>query len=211
MKPIKVPKVKKNQIEPSKLAPQAPSLSAGGSPTNGPLSVRPRALSADETAKKITEQFYRESFEDWEIPASEILTGPKIGTGSFGTVYQGHYHGPVALKKLKFADPTPEQLQEFKNEISVLRKTRHVNIVLFMGCVSNPTLTIVTQWCDGSSLYKHIHVYETAYDMLQILDIAKQTAQGMDYLHAKNIIHRDLKSNSTYFMNRPFEINGKNL
>ena len=49
-----------------------------------------------------------------------------------------------------------------------------------MGCVSKPQLAIVTQWCEGSSLYKHIHVQETKFEMLQLMDIARQTAQGME-------------------------------
>ena len=32
--------------------------------------------------------------------------------------------------------------------------------------------------------------------MIKLIDIAQQTAQGMDYWHAKSIIHRDLKSNN---------------
>ncbi|XP_037280797.2 serine/threonine kinase raf oncogene isoform X3 [Rhipicephalus microplus] len=174
--------------------------SAQGSPTSAHKTCRPRARSADESSKKaITQQKpARESIEDWEIMPDEILTGPRIGSGSFGTVYRGHWHGHVALKKLNVTNPTPAQLQAFKNEVSVLRKTRHVSIILFMGCVSKPQLTIVTQWCEGSSLYKHLHVLESKFEMLQVIDIARQTAQGMDYLHAKNIIHRDLKSNNIF-------------
>ncbi|KAI1296629.1 Raf -like protein serine/threonine-protein kinase Raf [Halotydeus destructor] len=192
-------------IPSNKAAPQ----SVGGSPTNkgqSGASCRPRARSADESGNKIQpskgksgSSVGRESIEDWEIPSEEILTGHRIGSGSFGTVYRGHWHGPVALKKLNVTNPNPSQLQAFKNEVAVLRKTRHVNILLFMGCVSKAgQLTIVTQWCEGSSLYKHLHVSETKFDLLQLIDIARQTAQGMDYLHAKNIIHRDLKSNNIF-------------
>lgn len=62
------------------------------------------------------------------------------------------------------------------------RKTRHSNILLFMGWIREPDLAIVTQWCEGSSLYKHIHVQEprTEFSMYQIMDIGKQTAQGME-------------------------------
>lgn len=68
-----------------------------------------------------------------------------------------------------------------------------------MGYVSKPHMTIVTQWCVGSSLYKHIHIIDTKFGVYQILNIARQTAQGMNYLHAKKIIHRDIKSNSIDF------------
>ena len=40
----------------------------------------------------------------------------------------------------------------FRNEVAVLRKTRHVNVLLFMGCVSKKgQLAIVTQWCEGNN------------------------------------------------------------
>uniref|UniRef100_A0A8C9LBC4 RAF proto-oncogene serine/threonine-protein kinase n=1 Tax=Pavo cristatus TaxID=9049 RepID=A0A8C9LBC4_PAVCR len=108
------------------------------------------------------------------------------------------FSGDVAVKILKVVDPTPEQFQAFRNEVAVLRKTRHVNILLFMGYMTKDNLAIVTQWCEGSSLYKHLHVQETKFQMFQLIDIARQTAQGMDYLHAKNIIHRDMKSNNIF-------------
>uniref|UniRef100_A0A673ZFR3 RAF proto-oncogene serine/threonine-protein kinase n=1 Tax=Salmo trutta TaxID=8032 RepID=A0A673ZFR3_SALTR len=140
----------------------------------------------------------RDSSYYWEIEASEVVLHSRIGSGSFGTVYKGKWHGDVAVKILKVIDPTPEQFQAFRNEVAVLRKTRHVNILLFMGYMTEDNLAIVTQWCEGSSLYKHLHVQETNLQMFQLIDIARQTAQGMDYLHAKNIIHRDMKSNNIF-------------
>lgn len=137
--------------------------------------------------------------EKWEIDGDEITRGPKIGQGSFATVYMGNWHGPVALKELNVKDPTPAQLQDFKNEVVVLKKTRHPNVLLFVGYVLKPELIIVTQWCKGRSLYKHLHVEERReFDNCEIKNIALGVAQGMEYLHAKNIIHRDLKSNSKY-------------
>ena len=105
------------------------------------------------------------------------------------------------MKKLKVANPSETQLREFKNELAILQKTRHVNVILYMGCVREPDLYIVTQWCEGSSLYKHIHVFDTEFQPIQLCEIARQTAQGMDYLHSKNIIHRDLKSNNIFLHN----------
>ncbi|XP_064631999.1 serine/threonine-protein kinase B-raf-like isoform X5 [Lineus longissimus] len=171
-------------------------VSATASPTNS-VRYRVRSSSAEtEHRRKVLPR--RDSNEDWEIPTEEIITSHRIGSGSFGTVYRGHWHGPVAIKRLNVTDPTEAQMQAFKNEVAVLRKTRHVNVLLFMGWTSKPQLAIVTQWCEGSSLYKHLHVLETKFEMIQLIDIARQTAQGMDYLHAKSIIHRDMKSNNIF-------------
>nr|CAH8850113.1 unnamed protein product [Trichobilharzia regenti] len=148
----------------------------------------------------------RSSNDEWEINGQEITKGPRIGSGSFGTVFKGYWHGNVAIKELNVVDPTPQQLKAFKNEVSVLRKTRHENILLFMGCVSKPCLAIITQWCEGSSLYKHLHVLEHRFDISELVDIARQTSQGMDYLHAKNIIHRDLKSSNIFLHDRTVKI-----
>ncbi|KAM8930046.1 RAF proto-oncogene serine/threonine-protein kinase isoform 3-T3 [Pelodytes ibericus] len=154
--------------------------------------------SSGQEKNKIRSRGQRDSSYYWEIEASEVMLSSRIGSGSFGTVYKGKWHGDVAVKILKVTDPTPEQLQAFRNEVAVLRKTRHVNILLFMGYMTKDNLAIVTQWCEGSSLYKHLHVQETKFQMFQLIDIARQTAQGMDYLHAKNIIHRDMKSNNIF-------------
>uniref|UniRef100_A0A2K6GE74 non-specific serine/threonine protein kinase n=1 Tax=Propithecus coquereli TaxID=379532 RepID=A0A2K6GE74_PROCO len=180
-----------------------PPASLPGSLTNvkalqkspGPQRER-KSSSSSEDRNRMKTLGRRDSSDDWEIPDGQITVGQRIGSGSFGTVYKGKWHGDVAVKMLNVTAPTPQQLQAFKNEVGVLRKTRHVNILLFMGYSTKPQLAIVTQWCEGSSLYHHLHIIETKFEMIKLIDIARQTAQGMDYLHAKSIIHRDLKSNS---------------
>ncbi|CAL8076479.1 unnamed protein product [Calicophoron daubneyi] len=159
-----------------------------------------------EAKQPLKSRSRRDSNEEWEIPSSEITKGPRIGSGSFGTVFKGYWHGNVAIKELNVADPNPQQLKAFKNEVNVLRKTRHVNILLFMGCVSKPCLAIITQWCEGSSLYKHLHVLERRFEVPELINISRQTSQGMDYLHAKNIIHRDLKSSNIFLHERTVKI-----
>uniref|UniRef100_A0A8C4S6W5 non-specific serine/threonine protein kinase n=1 Tax=Erpetoichthys calabaricus TaxID=27687 RepID=A0A8C4S6W5_ERPCA len=182
-----------------------PPASLPGSLTNvkalqkSPAQQRERkSSSSSEDRNKMKTLGRRDSSDDWEIPDGQINMGQRIGSGSFGTVYKGKWHGDVAVKMLNVTAPTPQQLQAFKNEVGVLRKTRHVNILLFMGYTTKPQLAIVTQWCEGSSLYHHLHIIETKFEMIKLIDIARQTAQGMDYLHAKSIIHRDLKSNNIF-------------
>uniref|UniRef100_A0A8D3CZX8 non-specific serine/threonine protein kinase n=1 Tax=Scophthalmus maximus TaxID=52904 RepID=A0A8D3CZX8_SCOMX len=168
-------------------------------PQKSPCQQRERkSSSSSEDRNKMKTLGRRDSSDDWEISEGQITLGQRIGSGSFGTVFKGKWHGDVAVKMLNVTAPTPQQLQAFKNEVGVLRKTRHVNILLFMGYTTKPQLAIVTQWCEGSSLYHHLHIIETKFEMIKLIDIARQTAQGMDYLHAKSIIHRDLKSNNIF-------------
>ncbi|KAG5846162.1 hypothetical protein ANANG_G00146890 [Anguilla anguilla] len=178
------------------------SLTSVKSAQKSPSQPRERksssSSSSSEDRNKMKSLGRRDSSDDWEIAEGQITLGQRIGSGSFGTVYKGKWHGDVAVKMLNVTAPTPQQLQAFKNEVGVLRKTRHVNILLFMGYTTKPQLAIVTQWCEGSSLYHHLHIIETKFEMIKLIDIARQTAQGMDYLHAKSIIHRDLKSNNIF-------------
>ena len=97
-----------------------------------------------------------------------------VSPGVVGTVASGHtgcawgQDAPPCLQKRRAFCSSPSS------------KTRHVNILLFMGYMTKDNLAIVTQWCEGSSLYKHLHVQETKFQMFQLIDIARQTAQGME-------------------------------
>lgn len=139
-----------------------------------------------------------------EIPSERIKINKKysIGHGSFGVVHKGvdKCHGLVAVKFLNIIKPTQNHIDAFKNEVAILKSTRHDNILLIIGCFFKEQLAIVTEWCPGSSLYRHLHVQEVEWDMYQLIDIARQTCQGMEYLHARSILHRDLKSNNIFLI-----------
>ncbi|KAF7210046.1 transcript variant X3 [Nothobranchius furzeri] len=193
--------VSPGQVRKQRLSGNSPNQSpTGWSQSKAPPPHQREKITSfsNQEKNKIRPRDKRDSSYYWEIEASEVCLQSRIGSGSFGTVFKGKWHGDVAVKILKVTNPTPEQFQAFRNEVAVLRKTRHVNILLFMGYMTKDNLAIVTQWCEGSSLYKHIHVLETNFKMIQLIDIARQTAQGMDYLHAKSIIHRDMKSNNIF-------------
>ncbi|KAE8613266.1 hypothetical protein XENTR_v10007649 [Xenopus tropicalis] len=175
-----------------------PPASLPGSLTNvkalqkspGQQRERKSSSSSTEDRSRMKTLGRRDSSDDWEIPDGQITVGQRIGSGSFGTVYKGKWHGDVAVKMLNVTAPTPQQLQAFKNEVGVLRKTRHVNILLFMGYSTKPQLRLVTQWCEGSSLYHHLHIIETKFEMIKLIDIARQTAQGMEYVGAPAALGR---------------------
>lgn len=72
---------------------------------------------------------------EWDIPYDELKIGEPIGTGRFGTVYRGNWHGDVAIKVLNMDYLDDEKtLETFKMEVCaiVLLFTREnsLNILL---------------------------------------------------------------------------------
>lgn len=94
----------------------------------------------------------------------------------------GNFDSVPMTKNTYFRELKKKKKIEDSHSFFVLsiRKTRHVNILLFMGYMTKDNLAIVTQWCEGSSLYKRIHVQEAKFEMFQRIEIARQTAQGME-------------------------------
>lgn len=55
---------------------------------------------------------------EWDIPFDELKMGEPIGTGHFGTVYRGNWHGDVAIKVLNMSYMDDEKtLEAFKLEV----------------------------------------------------------------------------------------------
>lgn len=56
---------------------------------------------------------------EWDIPFDELKIGELIGTGRFGKVYRGNWHGDVAIKVLNMDYLDDEKtLETFRMEVS---------------------------------------------------------------------------------------------
>ncbi|RLN74966.1 hypothetical protein BBJ28_00009528 [Nothophytophthora sp. Chile5] len=131
-----------------------------------------------------------------EIPYESIhILGGKeneLGCGKAATVYRGlwmHRSGAaeVAVKSFRYARLTDKILGDYRQEVALLRKLRHPNIVLFIGACTDPKLMILTEYCSRKSLYE--------FKVRMMLDAAR----GIQYLHSKRIIHRDIKVMHVHF------------
>ena len=134
----------------------------------------------------------------WIIDEKDLQREEVIGVGSSCSVYKGVYHHcPVAIKVLRISSIPGTMEREFQREISTLSKLRHPNHVLFMGAFADKELGIVTEYCEGQSLFALLHEKkEIRLSWKQKLKIATDIAQGMTFLHQRSppVIHRDLKS-----------------
>lgn len=141
------------------------------------------------------------SLKEWDIPFSDIKLSEKLGRGRFGIVHKGIWHGDVAVKLLTEDYLDDERtLEAFKLEVATFKKTRHENLVLFMGACMKPQ-AIVTSLCKGHTLYTHIHLLKNKFNLNRTTMVAQQISQGMGYLHAREIIHKDLKSKNVFLEN----------
>lgn len=133
--------------------------------------------------------------DDWEIDPSDIVFFDKIASGAFGDLFKGVYCGQdVAIKILRGVQDDSVQYQEFLQEVAIMRKVRHRNVVQFIGaCTKKPHLCIVFEFMKGGSVYDSLRTMGT-YPINDILRVALEVCRGMDYLHKIKILHRDLKA-----------------
>ncbi|XP_020205843.1 uncharacterized protein LOC109791006 [Cajanus cajan] len=130
----------------------------------------------------------------------------ELGSGTFGTVYHGKWRGTdVAIKRITdrcFAGKPSEQERmrsDFWNEAIKLADLHHPNVVAFYGVVLDGpggSVATVTEYMVNGSLRNSLQKSERNLDKRKRLLIAMDVAFGMEYLHGRNIVHFDLKSDN---------------
>uniref|UniRef100_A0A7N0SWI8 Protein kinase domain-containing protein n=1 Tax=Kalanchoe fedtschenkoi TaxID=63787 RepID=A0A7N0SWI8_KALFE len=130
----------------------------------------------------------------------------ELGSGTFGTVYHGKWRGTdVAIKRISnrcFIGKPSEQdrmRKDFWNEAVKLADLHHPNVVAFYGVVLDGpggSMATVTEYMVNGSLRTALQKNERCLDKRKRLLILMDVAFGMEYLHGKNIVHFDLKSDN---------------
>ena len=133
--------------------------------------------------------------DDWEIDPRDIAFHEKIASGAFGDLFKGVYCGQeVAIKVLRGVQNNSAQYQEFLQEVAIMRKVRHRNVVQFIGaCTQKPHLCIIFEFMRGGSVYDFMR-RQGQLRIAVVLRVAVEVCRGMDYLHKRKIVHRDLKA-----------------
>ncbi|XP_071537331.1 uncharacterized protein [Panulirus ornatus] len=135
-----------------------------------------------------------------EVSMSDVewRPGNVVGEGSFSTVYRGTYCGTeVAVKELKFK-LSQDDKNYFRSEAALLQQLHHPRVVLLMGvCTVAARPFMLLEYLSGGTLYNLIHATtRERLDHAAYFVVAKDVAQGMNYLHRHEpqVLHLDLKS-----------------
>lgn len=137
-------------------------------------------------------------FQEWNIDFSELTVGTRVGIGFFGEVFRGIWNGTdVAIKVFLEQDLTAENMEDFCNEISILSRLRHPNVILFLGaCTRPPRLSMITEYMEIGSLYYLIHLsgQKKKLSWRRRIKMLRDICRGLMCIHRMKIVHRDIKS-----------------
>jgi serine/threonine protein kinase len=150
--------------------------------------------------KAMTRHSQRKNGSD-EINLHDIQHMKKIGEGMFGDIFKGDLYGQlVAVKCLKVPGEVgsakgEEVLREFYDEVRILKKLRHPNIVEFLGACTqgfDSTRCIVTEFLPHGCLESWLEKMKTKnqISISLILDVCIDIARGLNWMHHKGYIHR---------------------
>ncbi|XP_041533439.1 serine/threonine-protein kinase Nek11 isoform X2 [Microtus oregoni] len=148
--------------------------------------------------------------------ARRYVLQQKLGSGSFGTVYlvsdkkakQGEEL--KVLKEISVGELNPNETVQASVEAQLLSKLNHPAIVKFHASfVEQDNFCIITEYCEGRDLDYKIQEYKEAGKIFpenQIVEWFIQLLLGVDYMHERRILHRDLKSKNVFLKNNQLKI-----
>ena len=147
------------------------------------------------------------NFEKFDFD-SVATSNNYIDKGAFGEVY-----GPFTWNSRKCAfkriwisagRPGDDFKMKVEDKKSIWTSVKHKHLIEIHNVILRPnTLYIVMEYASGGSLRRLLDNSDvTVHRQIDVSNWATQIAKGMLYLHEKNIVHRDLKSNnSEYILN----------
>lgn len=123
----------------------------------------------------------------------------KIGQGGFGPVFHGVLSNEMHVAVKVLSRDSLQGVQEFLNEVALLSRAHHRNLVQLIGYCIEKSLVLVYEYMSNGSLHQLLHGGKSGKQLAwrDRLKIAVSSADGLEYLHKgcnPRIIHRDVKS-----------------
>ncbi|CAG7907191.1 hypothetical protein BRARA_D01534 [Brassica rapa] len=163
-----------------------------------------RRLSSIKTHRTSSNQGYVQRFDSktLEKATGGFKDSNVIGQGGFGCVYKASLDSNTKAAVKKIENVTQEAKREFQNEVELLSKIQHSNIISLLGSASEINSSfVVYELMEKGSLDDQLHGPScgSALTWHMRMKIALDTARGLEYLHEHcrpPVIHRDLKSSN---------------
>ncbi|KAI1827979.1 Pkinase-domain-containing protein [Xylaria intraflava] len=168
--------------------------------------AKPKAAVASKPLPKEKEPPLQPPAQVFEPPSSDrkdgavYQIGKMLGKGGFAVCYEGQLPGhrkKYALKVVKSKMPTKME-QKFQTELQIHSKMRQQNIVQFLRAFSFDSCTyLVLELCPNGSLMDMVKRRKGLTEP-EVRFYSIQIAGAIKYMHAKGIIHRDLKMGNIF-------------
>ncbi|XP_027364916.1 cysteine-rich receptor-like protein kinase 10 isoform X2 [Abrus precatorius] len=144
----------------------------------------------------------RFGFSTIEAATNKFSDANKLGEGGFGEVYKGLLRNGQEIAVKRLSKSSGQGGEEFKNEVEVVAKLQHRNLVRLLGfCLEGEEKILVYEFVPNKSLDYIIFDPEKrrALDWSRSYKVIEGIARGIQYLHEDSrlkIIHRDLKASN---------------